>query len=166
MSKWAYSNGKIVAGSLLSVAWSTDGTQIAAAAGDGSVFLGQLVGRKLEWDRFTVTLEACNQIQVQGILNEPIEEMTFQDNITKMSFGFHHLVITTFTQCWTYSTTDWKAPYVFDIKGSILLLKQCPRYILMADPFKGMQLFTYEGRKFSSPTLEGKRGFRSISSPG
>lgn len=41
-------------GSLTSLTWTPDGTQLAAAGGNGSVVFGQVIERSLEWDIFEV----------------------------------------------------------------------------------------------------------------
>ena len=41
-------------GSLTSLVWTPDGTQLAAAGGNGSVVFGQVIERSIEWDNFEV----------------------------------------------------------------------------------------------------------------
>lgn len=41
-------------GSLTSLVWTPDGTQLAGAGGNGSVVFGQVIERSIEWDTFEV----------------------------------------------------------------------------------------------------------------
>jgi hypothetical protein len=43
--QWPYAKEKLNTGTLLSVAWSLDGTQLAGAGGNGTVIFGQLVDK-------------------------------------------------------------------------------------------------------------------------
>ena len=43
--QWSYSREAPETGSIMKVAWTSDGTQLAAAGGNGSVVIGQVVGR-------------------------------------------------------------------------------------------------------------------------
>lgn len=56
------SDGRIrpQSGSLTSLVWTPDGTQLAAAGGNGSVVFGQVIERSIEWDNFEVhSLPLC-----------------------------------------------------------------------------------------------------------
>lgn len=52
-------------GSVLSIAWSADGTALAAAGGSGAVAFGQLVAASAEDGRIAVTLEEPNKLVAQ-----------------------------------------------------------------------------------------------------
>lgn len=43
--QWSYAKEKLNTGTLLSVAWSLDGTQLAGAGGNGTVIFGQLIDK-------------------------------------------------------------------------------------------------------------------------
>lgn len=47
--------GRPQSGSLTSLAWTPDGTQIAGAGGNGAVVFGQVIERSLEWGNFEVS---------------------------------------------------------------------------------------------------------------
>ncbi|KAL2611690.1 hypothetical protein R1flu_023382 [Riccia fluitans] len=96
--KWLYSKTKLETGSVQGLAWSTDGTQITGAAGNGFIMFGQLVARQIEWERIIASLEDFNRIRIQDVLNETVEELDFRDRIIKMSLNSNHLVVVTETQ--------------------------------------------------------------------
>lgn len=60
-------------------------------------------------------------------------------------------------QCCIYSITNWNTPHIFDIKDTVILLKQCQRYFLMVDCHTGLHLYTYEGRHICNPKFQGLR---------
>lgn len=49
-------------GSLTSLVWTPDGTQLAGAGGNGAVVFAQVVERSLEWENFEVQYLPCWQI--------------------------------------------------------------------------------------------------------
>lgn len=49
-----YHDRRPQSGSLASLAWTTDGTQLAGAGGNGAVVFGQVIERSLEWENFEV----------------------------------------------------------------------------------------------------------------
>ncbi|KAG0618321.1 hypothetical protein M758_4G054400 [Ceratodon purpureus] len=154
---WPYGKEKLNTGTLLSVAWSLDGTQLAGAGGNGTVVFGQLVDKRIEWTRIIATLENHNRIRIQDILSETAEGLDFRDRVIKMSLGFQHLVVATATQCCIYSVSNWSTPHILDVKDTVILVKQCLRYFLLVDCFTGLQLYTYEGRHLSNPKFQGLR---------
>jgi len=154
---WTYCKQKPQTGSILNVSWSTDGTQLAGAGGNGSVYFGQVVDRTLEWKRVVANLVEATRIRVHDVVSETIEDLDFRDNVTKMSLGHDHLVATTTTQCCIYSTKNWNTPHIFDIKDTVSLIMQCDKHFLMVDNFAGLQIFSYEGRMVSNPKFQGLR---------
>ncbi|CAK9221469.1 unnamed protein product [Sphagnum troendelagicum] len=152
---WPHSKETPDTGMLLSVAWNTDGTQLAGAGGNGMVIFGQLLDRRIHWTRFTATLAEHNHICIQDLLSKKTEEMDFRNRVIKMSMGYQHLVVATATQCYIYSITNWSTPHMFDIKDTVVLVKQCQCCFLLVDCFTGFQLFTYEGRHLSNPKFQG-----------
>ncbi|GBG65480.1 hypothetical protein CBR_g51075 [Chara braunii] len=154
---WTYSRHKPNSGSLSNIAWTLDGTQLAAAGGNGSLVFGQLIGRKIEWKRITATIEDTNRILIQDVLTETVEELDFRDRVIKASLGCDHLVVATATQCCIFSTSNWNTPHIFDIKDTVLMILQSQRHFLMIDSFSGLQLFTYEGRQVCNPRFQGLR---------
>ncbi|XP_024390089.1 uncharacterized protein [Physcomitrium patens] len=157
LAGWPHGKEKLNTGSLLSVAWSLDGTQLAGAGGNGTVVFGQLVDKTIEWTGIIATLENQNRIRIQNILKDTIKELDFRDRVIKMSLSFQQLVVATASQCCIYSVTNWNTPHILDVKDSVILVKQCRRYFLLIDCFMGLQLFTYEGRHLSNPKFQGLR---------
>ncbi|CAN0062496.1 unnamed protein product, partial [Choristocarpus tenellus] len=51
---WSHSRERPQSGSIFSIAWTPDGTQLAGAGGNGTVVFGQVVERSLEWENLEV----------------------------------------------------------------------------------------------------------------
>ncbi|CAM9807667.1 unnamed protein product, partial [Ectocarpus sp. 8 AP-2014] len=79
--------------------WTPDGTQLAAAGGNGSVVFGQVIERSLEWDIFEAVLVSPFKIKVSDVGSEVVEELDFSGGrVVEMSLGFGHLVAATHNQ--------------------------------------------------------------------
>eukprot|EP00744_Colponema_vietnamica_P004654 GILI01006912.1.p1 GENE.GILI01006912.1~~GILI01006912.1.p1 ORF type:complete len:758 (-),score=200.90 GILI01006912.1:92-2365(-) len=154
---WSYSREKPESGSLMNIAWSVDGTQIAAAGGNGSVVFAHLVDRQLSWKNIEVRLDENNKVHVQDVLNETNEELDFRDRVIDMSIGFGYLVVVTALQCHIYNVQSWGAPHILELKDIVHLIVQSERHFALVDLFNGIQIFNYEGRMLSSPKFPGLR---------
>uniref|UniRef100_A0A7S2QU27 Intraflagellar transport protein 80 n=2 Tax=Chlamydomonas chlamydogama TaxID=225041 RepID=A0A7S2QU27_9CHLO len=154
---WAYSKSHLKTGSILSISWTADGTQLAGAGGNGAICFGQVVDVSLEDGRVRVNMEDDHKILVQDIVSETSDELDFRDKVIKISLGFDHLVVCTSTQCHIYSTSNWNTPHIFDLKDTVTLILQCERHFLIMDNSSGIQLYTYEGRQICNPKFQGLR---------
>eukprot|EP00913_Durusdinium_trenchii_P022190 g20850.t1 len=97
-------------GSIFSISWCNDGTQLACGTGSGHVVFGSLVDRSCTWQNMDVTLDENNTITVVDILNETKEELDFRDRVTDMSLAHGALVVNTNSQCFVYQSTNWNTP--------------------------------------------------------
>ncbi|XP_016360970.1 intraflagellar transport protein 80 homolog [Sinocyclocheilus anshuiensis] len=154
---WSYSLEKPSTGSLFSLAWSADGTQLAGACGNGHVLFAHVVEQRWEWRNFEITLTKRRTMQVRNVLNDAVDVLEFRDRVIKASLAHGHLVVTTSLQCYVYSAKNWNTPLIFDLKeGTVSLIVQAERHFLLVD---GAELFvySYEGRLVSSPKSPGMR---------
>lgn len=142
-------------GSIMSISWTADGTQLAGSGGNGSVCFGQVVDVTMEDGRVRVNLEDDHNIIVQDILSETTDKLDFRDKVIKISLGFDHLIVATSTQCHIYSTSNWNTPHIFDLKDTVTLILQCDRHFLLLDNSMGLQIYTYEGRQICNPKFQG-----------
>ncbi|CAH1781800.1 unnamed protein product [Owenia fusiformis] len=156
-SGWSHALEKPNCGSIFNFAWSSDGTQVAGACGNGQVIFAHIIERRLEWKNFEVTVNESKQIQVRNVLNDAREKLDFRDRIIKVSLAFDHLVVATSSQCYVYSTRNWNTPMIFDLKeGSVTLITQAEKHFLLVDS-AGVYVYSYEGRLVCTPKFQGMR---------
>ena len=53
---WSHSLDKPSTGSLYKIAWSADGTQVAAACGNGHVIFAHVIEKRIEWKEYEATV--------------------------------------------------------------------------------------------------------------
>jgi len=153
---WSYCREAPESGSIFSIHWCNDGTQLACGGGNGSVVFSGLVDRTSSWQNTEVTLDENNTIVVQDILNETKEELDFRDRVTDMSLAHGALVVTTNNQCFVYQSSNWNTPHVEDLKEPPTLIVQCPHHFALVDA-NGIQVISYEGRALSTIKYSGLR---------
>jgi len=155
---WTHSRESLECGSVMDLAWTSDGTQLAGAGGSGSVVFAQVVGRRFEWKNFEVTLLEPRKLRVQDVANETLEDLEFaRDRIVEVGIGFDMLVVTTTTQCFVYSLQNLNTPIIFDMKAPPHFIKMCKKHFLTLDQVNGLQVISYEGRVICSPKFQGLR---------
>lgn len=157
---WTYFRDRPGAGSLLSLAWTKDGTSLAAGCGDGSVCLAELLGLRCEWNGVVATLVEPRRVAVADVRSDQLDEyLDFpRDRVVMMEIGFEHLVCATPTQCFVYRVGAWNTPQVLDLRAPPTLLLLSERGFLLADSGQGAQglaVYNYEGRVLSNPRFSG-----------
>ena len=154
---WTYSFVKPSSGSIISISWSLDGTILAGAGGNGSVVFGYLVDKKASWEHVEVQLREDNKIHVIDVVHEMTEELDFKDRVINFSLGYGHLIVTTATQCFVYSTQNWQSHSMMDIREPATLIVLASKYFALVDISNGIQVYNYEGRQMSNPKFSGLR---------
>ncbi|XP_071377336.1 intraflagellar transport protein 80 homolog [Centroberyx affinis] len=154
---WSYALEKPNTGSVFSLAWSADGTQLAGACGNGHVVFAHVVEQHWEWKSFVITLTKRRTMQVRNVVNDAVDVLEFRDRVIKASLAHGHLVVTTSLQCYVYNSRNWNTPLIFDLKeGTVSLILQAEKQFLLVDG-AGLYMFSYEGRLISSPKFPGMR---------
>uniref|UniRef100_A0A667YLZ0 Intraflagellar transport 80 homolog (Chlamydomonas) n=1 Tax=Myripristis murdjan TaxID=586833 RepID=A0A667YLZ0_9TELE len=152
---WSYALEKPNTGSVFSLAWSVDGTQLAGACGNGHVIFAHVVEQHWEWKNFVITLTKRRTMQVRNVVNDAVDVLEFRDRVIKASLAHGHLVVTTSLQCYVYK--NWNTPLIFDLKeGTVSLILQAEKHFLLVDG-AGLYMFSYEGRLICSPKFPGMR---------
>lgn len=172
---WSHSLEKPNTGSIYSLAWSADGTQLAGACSNGNLIFAHIIERRIEWKNYEVTLSRRKTITVRDVLNELIEKLDFPERVTKMALAHNHLVVTTSSQCHIFSTSNWNTPIIFDLKesfvsmialsyrlgfgfnkifGLYLIINFSFRHFLLVER-SSMNLYSYDGKVLCSPKIPG-----------
>ena len=112
---WSYSRSTTNSGSLFHLSWSSDGTHVAGAGGNGSVCFGQVIERKKQWQKSIMVLNSNNHILISDVLNDAsvTEELEFGDRVIEMSMCYDFLIVATSRQCYVYSLKNMTTPHIF-----------------------------------------------------
>lgn len=155
---WTHCRERLTTGSIMDIAWTSDGTQFAGACGNGSVVFAQIVDRKFEWKNIEVTLSETRKLKIHDIVNESVEEIEFaRDRVVEIGLEFDHLIVTTTTQCYIYNISNLNTPIIFDIRAPSHFIHLCKTHFLTLDLISGLQIINYDGRPVSTPKFQGLR---------
>ncbi|XP_034464329.1 intraflagellar transport protein 80 homolog [Hippoglossus hippoglossus] len=153
----SYAMEKPNTGSVINLAWSADGTQLAGACGNGHVMLGHVVEQHWELKNCVVTLTKKGTMQVRNVMNDAVHALEFRGRVIKASLAYGHLVVATSLQCYVYNSSNWNTPLIFDLKeGKVRLIRQAEKHFLLVEG-AGLYVFSYEGQLISSPKFPGMR---------
>uniref|UniRef100_A0A8C4E433 Intraflagellar transport 80 homolog (Chlamydomonas) n=1 Tax=Dicentrarchus labrax TaxID=13489 RepID=A0A8C4E433_DICLA len=159
---WSYALEKPNTGSVFSLAWSADGTQLAGACGNGHVVFAHVVEQHWEWKNFVITLTKRRTMQVRNVMNDAVDVLEFRDRVIKASLAYGHLVVATSLQCYVYVGFPLNChppvyiQYTYSTLIHCVLWSPPPRHFLLVDG-AGLYTFSYEGRLISSPKFPGMR---------
>lgn len=110
------------------MAWSGDGTQLAAACANGHVLFAHVVERNVHYMNFTASLSERKVVTVKNVVDDSTEYLELPERVIQMTMKYNHLVVTTPTQCYIYNTSNWNTPAIFDLKdGSVILMMLCEK---------------------------------------
>ncbi|KAK3862875.1 hypothetical protein Pcinc_031302 [Petrolisthes cinctipes] len=154
---WCHSLEKPSTGSIFNLAWSSDGTQVAGACGNGHVIFAHVIENHLEWKNYEATVTSRNSIALRDVTNEAWEKLELRDRIIKLSLSHGYMVIVTSSQGYIYSTRNWNTPFIFELKESnVSLIVQAERHFLLVDG-GSVYVYSYDGRVMCSPRWPGMR---------
>lgn len=158
-SGWSHSFDKPKCGSVLSLAWSNDGTVVAGAGGNGAVTFGYIVDRQMSWSNIEAVLDEDDKINVTDYLHEMNESLDYPERVVNMSIQFGHMVVCTTSCCYIYNVAsqNWSTPYTFDVRDTVYMIVQGAKYFALIDASQNFNVFNYEGKAISSPKYQGLR---------
>lgn len=147
---WTHCTDRVNVGSVMSLSWTSDGTQVVCGGGDGSVSVVQLIDRRLHWGSLNVTMTDSKKLVVDDVVSGASEDLSHSDKVIKMSVGYGFLIVCTTTQCVCYDVQRLKTPTSFDLRDAVITLAQTVRHFLIADCDQGVSVFSNDGRSVST----------------
>ncbi|XP_050301884.1 intraflagellar transport protein 80 homolog [Anthonomus grandis grandis] len=150
-SGWSRALEKPQSGSIYKIAWSNDGTQLAGACANGHVCFAHVVERHAHFLNFSATVSERKLVTVKNVLDDTTEFLELPERVIQMLLRYSHLVITTPTQCYIYSTNNWNTPFIFDLKdGVVAHLELAEKHMLLIEK-NTVGLYSYQGKLVGNP---------------
>ncbi|UJR33697.1 hypothetical protein I4U23_021126 [Adineta vaga] len=113
---WCHSVEKFKDGSIFSVSWSSDSTQLACGCGAGRVGVGHIIERRMNWHYLEFVLTDPKVITVSNCETELIDKIELKDRLVNMSVSFGYLIVLTNNQGLIYNCKQFGHPAVFDLR--------------------------------------------------
>lgn len=84
--------------------------------------------RDVLYTNFVASVSERKVVTVRNILDETKEQLELPERVIQLALRYDHLVVTTPSQCYIYSTSNWNTPAIFDLKdGSVNILLLCEK---------------------------------------
>ncbi|CAF0748911.1 unnamed protein product [Adineta ricciae] len=150
---WCHSVERFNDGSIFSVSWSSDSTQLACGCGTGRIGIGHIIERGMSWRHFEFILTDSKMITVNNYETELSDRIELRDRLVKMSVGFGFLIVLTTNQGLIYNCKQLGHPVLFDLRDIFMnLIVQTEKYFLLSDGMN-VSVYLYEGRFVSTLKL-------------
>lgn len=79
---------------------------------------------------YSATVTERKTITVRDSINDALEILELPERVIQLALRYSHIVLTTPSQCYIYSASNWNTPTIFDLKdGSVILLLLCERFV-------------------------------------
>ncbi|XP_050670516.1 intraflagellar transport protein 80 homolog isoform X2 [Leptidea sinapis] len=148
---WSHCLDRPSTGSIYSIVFSSDGTQLAAACANGHILFAHIIDREFSWKNYVCRQISRKVVSIKDILSDQNDQLDYPDRVIQIALGFNHLVVATVKQCFIHKLTSWNTPVTFDLKEStmIILAERCLCVIERA----GISVYSYMGRLLASPRV-------------
>jgi intraflagellar transport protein 80 len=154
-SGWSHIMQEVDKGSIMDVAWNPDSMILAMATAQGQIITGLLIDKKLEWDNWEATVIGDNTIELRNILEDKRTSLNVNERIINVSFQSGYLIVTTLSKCRVYNIEKPNSFSTVDLKGNVIMILQNPKCFCLVDSETGLNIYTYEGKTISKPTIPG-----------
>ncbi|KAI8440284.1 hypothetical protein MSG28_001640, partial [Choristoneura fumiferana] len=151
LANWSHCLDRPSTGSIYSIAWSSDGTQLAAACANSQVLFAHIIDREYSWKSFHCSQTGRKVIAIKDIITDQSDQLDYPDRVIQIALGFNHLVIATVKQCFIHKLTSWNTPVTFDLKeGTISMILLAEKCLCIVER-TGVSIYSYMGRLLASP---------------
>ncbi|XP_055709672.1 intraflagellar transport protein 80 homolog [Phlebotomus papatasi] len=155
-SGWSHSTCRFPEniGSLYTLSWSPDGTQIVAGCGNGALLFGHIVDRQVICRNLKATTLGRKTILLQDIVTKTSDTLEFSDRVIKMSLGYGHLIVTTPNQLHIFNENYINTPVIVDGRTDVHILSLGVKNFVAVDS-TSIWIYTYTGRLHLTPKFPG-----------
>ncbi|KAK5967559.1 Intraflagellar transport protein 80 [Trichostrongylus colubriformis] len=151
---WSHSLEKLSTGSLLSLCWFDDSTQLVGGTGNGQVIHAHIIENTETCGSVEVVQVKRNTLKIRDLsVDLAQEQLETRDRISRFSIAYDQLVVVTTQQLYIFSSKNWNTPIIVELKEkAIKLILQASKVFLVSDG-QTLFVFSYEGRSLSEIKL-------------
>ncbi|CAB0003037.1 unnamed protein product [Nesidiocoris tenuis] len=150
-SGWSHYLEKPETGSLYSIAWSADGTQLAAGCANRQVLLAHVIGRRVEWGALDAKTTRRKTVVISNAVQSDSDILEFPERVIHLALAYKHLVVVTTTQCYVHNVNIVNTPVIIDLReGSVSMVLLAEKHMVLVER-SSLAVYSYDGRLISSP---------------
>ncbi|XP_060875754.1 intraflagellar transport protein 80 homolog isoform X2 [Metopolophium dirhodum] len=137
-------------GSICSLCWSPDSTQVAAVCANGRLMISTLV-ESISRRNFHCLITSRKTMTVKDVLNETKENLDFPERIVHVAMEYNHLIVTTCTQCFVYQMPNLNTPQIINLKDTnVFMIILTEKYFAILS-ISRVDIYTFDCKLVSSP---------------
>ncbi|KAH8269341.1 hypothetical protein KR018_005129 [Drosophila ironensis] len=168
---WTYSSSRFSApsvGSIFSLSWSSDGTQVACGTSTGQLIVAYAIEQQLISRNLKATSKSRKSITLRDISNGTQDVLDFPQRVIAFDLGYGHLVVATTHQVHIYNEKYINTPIIIDGRNDTRIIQVGKKYFMILDA-SSIWVYTYTGRLHLNPRYPGSQAqipmltWRSIS---
>lgn len=107
----------------MNISWSSDGTQLIAGCGNGSIASGTIVDQQVIFRNLRATLRGRKTIILEDIVTKTKDVLEFSDRVTRMSIGNGHLIVATTQQIQIFNENYINTPIYIDGRVDVRMIQ-------------------------------------------
>lgn len=157
--QWVYENktfSEEKVGSVQSISWSPDGTQISSGNSGGQLLFGYVIERQLVSRNFIATTTGRKSILLKDITNETSDVLEFPERIINFELAYGHLVVATSKQIHIFNEKSINTPIIIDGRNDTRHIEIGKKYFLVMDN-SSIWVYTFSGRLLLNPRFPGSQ---------
>ncbi|KAL7739708.1 hypothetical protein ACLKA6_012690 [Drosophila palustris] len=123
---WSYSSARFTApsvGSFHTLAWSSDGTQVACGTSTGQLIVSYAVEQQLISRNLKATSTSRKSIALQDMANGTNDVLDFPQRVINFALGYGHLVVATTHQLHIYNEKYVNTPIIIDGRNDVRIIE-------------------------------------------
>ncbi|XP_028898144.1 intraflagellar transport protein 80 homolog [Zeugodacus cucurbitae] len=154
---WSYSSSRFsepAVGSFYTMAWSSDGTQVACGTSTGNLIVGYIVERQLISRNLKATTTGRKTIMLQDITNSSSDILDFPERVINFGLGYGHLIVATSNQLHIYNEKYINTPIIIDGRTDVRVIEVGKKFFMVLDA-TSIWVYTYTGRLHLNPRYPG-----------
>ncbi|XP_017088980.2 intraflagellar transport protein 80 homolog [Drosophila bipectinata] len=168
---WTYSSSRFsapIVGSLFSLSWSADGTQVACGTSTGQLIVAFAVEQEAISNNLKAISNSRKSITLRDISTGTRDVLDFPQRVINFALGYGHLVVATTHQVHIYNEKYINTPIIIDGRNDTRVIQVGKKYFMILDA-TSIWVYTYTGRLHLNPRYPGSQAqiplltWRSIS---
>ncbi|EDW29225.1 GL19588 [Drosophila persimilis] len=156
---WSYNSARFTApsvGSFFTLAWSSDGTQVACGTSTGQLIVAFAVEQQLISRNLKATSTSRKSIALRDIANGSQDVLDFPQRVVNFGLGYGHLVVATTHQIHIYNEKHINTPIIIDGRNDTRVIELGKKYFMVLDA-SSIWVYTYTGRLHLNPRYPGSQ---------
>ncbi|XP_037959690.1 intraflagellar transport protein 80 homolog [Teleopsis dalmanni] len=143
-------------GSIFTMSWSPDGTQVACGTSNGDLIVGYIVGKELACRHLHATTINSKTIVLEDITKLTTDVLDFPERVINFTLGYGYLLVATTNQIHIFKENYINTPIIVDGRSDVRSIQAGKKFFMVLDS-TSIWVYTYTGRLHLNPRYPGSQ---------